>query len=86
MTGASAQWSTFLQPRPWPIGQTSAKTSSLREPTAQDLALKKIQIHPIRGPGPGARWVYQKKSASEKMSVPILSKDPQGQEKIRYFR
>ena len=35
---------------------------------------------------PGARWVYQKKSASEKMSVPILSKDPQGQEKIRYFR
>ena len=49
MTGASAQWSTFLQPRPWPIGQTSAKTSSLREPTAQDLALKKIQIHPILG-------------------------------------
>ena len=28
----------------------------------------------------------KKKSASEKMSVPILSKDPQGQEKIRYFR
>ena len=50
MTGASAQWSTFLQPRPWPIGQTSAKTSSLREPTAQDLALKKIQIHPILDP------------------------------------
>ena len=38
------------------------------------------------GNSPGARWVYQKKSASEKMSVPILSKDPQGQEKIRYFR
>ena len=50
MTGASAQWSTFLQPRPWPIGQTSAKTSSLRKPAAQDLALKKIQIHPILDP------------------------------------
>ena len=46
MTGASAQWSTFLQPRPWPIGQTSAKTSSLREPTAQDLALKKFKSIP----------------------------------------
>ena len=41
---------------------------------------------PFRSERPGARWVYQKKSASEKMSVPILSKDPQGQEKIRYFR
>ena len=26
------------------------KTSSFREPTAQDLALKNIQIHPILGP------------------------------------
>ena len=35
---------------------------------------------------PGARWVLQKKLASEKMSVPMLSKEPQEQEKIRYFR